>query len=899
MIQNKYLADLFKLLPTPSLLLQNNFPLFTIIEANEPFLKLLNKQADEFIGKSIFDILLENRNNIEAKNILLQSLTNVIETKQHELLISYRFDILSTDKNLSNIKYWDLKNIPLLNELQELEFIIQCFTDVTERKETEDQLKLSETTFRNLLDSITELVYIQDEQGLFLEVNEAVAKTYGYDRNYFIGKSPELLAAPGKNDLESVSNAISLAWSDIPQHLEFWGITKDGTVFPKEVNLTLGNYFNKPVLIAVARDITEKIQAQQSLLASEERFKALVEFSSTGIIVHRNSYILYANPTAFKMIGANDEQEVIGKSFIEFVQPDFQKIVKNRIQTIPEVGTIIPKIEEKYIRFDGSEIIVEIQGISILYEGELAIQSSIIDITKHKKAEIAVEASETKFKTIIETSPDGIVISTLDGSIQYVNNVILEMFGFDTKNDILNKNIFSFLHESSQEKATYLISEMLKGNFRGASEYLMLKRDGSTFHCDINGNILKDSNAVPNGFIYVIRDSTEKKKEQQHLKLLESVITNAKDAILITEAEPFDEPGPRILYVNEAFTKSTGYTAAEVIGKSPRILQGEKSDMKELKKLSESIRKWKPCEISTINYKKDGTEFWQNISVTPVADENGWFTHWVSVQRDITEQKRAEEQLLTTNLKLATILDAIPDILFEVDIEGRIYNYHTHQTELLATTPELFLGKTFAEVIVSDAAAICQMAIDEASKKGLSTGKQYALQLPQGERWFEISVSKLQMTLEKTERYIFLSRDITVRKKAEIELMKSKKTLRNVLDNAPIGIWLMGADGRMEFVNKVFCDAVGITEEQFLAVPHYSELYPDELAEACKQSDKAALAKEGVNLSYENLIFSDGKMHQLEIQKNKVYNDNNPNPSLIGLMLDITEREKNNLIVRF
>lgn len=1020
MIENKYLTDIFKLLPTPSLLLNANAPLFTIVEANDLFLKLLNKTAVELNGKSIFELLLDQRIDTDAKYILLHSLNTVIQNKIQDTLTSYRIDIHINNDNKNEISYWDIKNIPFLNKKQELKYIIQCFTDVTQRKESEDQLKLSEITFRNLLNNISELIYIHDEHGNFIEVNETVVKTFGYDRNFFIGKSPEIFAAPGRNDMAAISKAIHFAWNGIPQNFEFWAITKDGKVLPKEMNLTLGNYFNKPVIIAVARDITEKIQAQQSLLASEERFKALVEFTSVGIIVHRNSCILFANPTAFKMIGAKDEQEVVGKSFINYVHPDFRELVKERIKKIPELGTIIPKTEEKYIRFDGSEIIVEIEGVSILYEGELAIQSSIIDITQHKKieadlsksetllteaqrvtkvgswetnlqtfevtwsaetyrifetdsnvfeashtsflkfvhpddkekvddafiqsfknkdinsiehriitanqnikyveerwhiqfddnqkpltafgtcqditerklAEIAAETSETKFKTFIQTSPDGIVISDLDGNIQFVNNVILEMFGFESSEDFTNKSVYTFINSSSHEKTTRRISEMLKGIFHGASEYLMVKKDGSTFYCDVNGNILKDSNALPNGIIYVLRDSTKKKKEQHHLKLLESVITHAKDVILITEAEPVDEPGPRILYVNDAFTKTTGYTVEEAIGKNPRFLQGEKSDKKELKRLSESIRKWEPCEISTINYKKDGTEYWVNFSITPVADEKGWYTHWVSIQRDITEQKRAEEQILTSNLKLATLLDAIPDIMFEVDIEGRIYNYHTHQTELLATTPEQFLGKTFAEVIEPKAAAICEIAIKEASEKGLSTGKQYVLHLPQGERWFEISVSKLQLTIDKMERYIVLARDITIRKKAENELIRSKKILRNVLDNAPIGIWLMGVDGRMEFVNKVFCDAVGITEEQFLAVPHYSELYPGDLAEACMLSDKAAIEEEGVHFSYENLTFTDGKMHQLEIHKNKVYNDNNPNPSIIGLMLDITESEK-------
>ena len=140
----------------------------------------------------------------------------------------------------------------------------------------------------------------------------------------------------------------------------------------------------------------------------------------------------------------------------------------------------------------------------------------------------------------------------------------------------------------------------------------------------------------------VARDAKEKIEEEHRLKLLSSVITNTNDAVLITEAEPVNEPGPRIIYVNEAFTKMTGYSAEEVIGKTPRILQGPKSDKEALAKLGNALRNWQPYEITTINYKKNGEEFWINFTVTPVADENGWYTHWIAIERDVTAKKNAE-----------------------------------------------------------------------------------------------------------------------------------------------------------------------------------------------------------------------------------------------------------------
>ncbi len=136
----------------------------------------------------------------------------------------------------------------------------------------------------------------------------------------------------------------------------------------------------------------------------------------------------------------------------------------------------------------------------------------------------------------------------------------------------------------------------------------------------------------------------ERKRTEERLRLLESVAVTASDAIVITEAQPIDKPGPRIIYVNEAFTRMTGYTAKEVLRRTPRILQGPKSDRAVLDKIRAALKQWQPIVVELINYRKDGSEFWVEASIVPVANEQGEHTHWVGVQRDITERKQAEQE---------------------------------------------------------------------------------------------------------------------------------------------------------------------------------------------------------------------------------------------------------------
>ncbi|MCB0155272.1 MAG: PAS domain-containing protein [Anaerolineae bacterium] len=137
---------------------------------------------------------------------------------------------------------------------------------------------------------------------------------------------------------------------------------------------------------------------------------------------------------------------------------------------------------------------------------------------------------------------------------------------------------------------------------------------------------------------------SKKLSEKERLKLLESVIVHARDGVMITEAEPLDKPGPRIIYVNEAFCRMSGYAATEVLGLSPRLLQGEQTDRQTLDKLRQALTAREPVRVELINYRKDGTPFWVELNISPVLADDGQLTHFIAIQRDFTQLKLAETQ---------------------------------------------------------------------------------------------------------------------------------------------------------------------------------------------------------------------------------------------------------------
>ena len=161
----------------------------------------------------------------------------------------------------------------------------------------------------------------------------------------------------------------------------------------------------------------------------------------------------------------------------------------------------------------------------------------------------------------------------------------------------------------------------------------------------------------------------------------------------------------------------------------------------------------------------------------PVFDEADKPLYLIGVSIDITERKQAEGELQESRSRLQATLDAIPDLLFEVGLDGRIYNYHSPRTELLAAPPEVFLGKKFSDVLPPDVSDVCMSALLEAHEKGSSIGKQYELQLAPGKLWFELSVSRKPVNPGQEPRFIFLVRDITERKQAEHQLRELNEHL--------------------------------------------------------------------------------------------------------------------------
>ena len=293
------------------------------------------------------------------------------------------------------------------------------------------------------------------------------------------------------------------------------------------------------------------------------------------------------------------------------------------------------------------------------------------------------------------------------------NRGIQGIFGYE-RDEIgtTSKWWFDRIHPEDSIRVSVRLYSFLEEKLeKWQDEYRFACADGTYRHIYDRGFLVKDKDGRPVRMIAAMQDVTKQKQEEQRLKLLETVVTQTKDSVIITEAEKINNSVPKVVFVNPAFTQMTGFLPEDVVGKSPSIFMGRKSVAGEITKLSQALKFKKEFKFETINHKKNGEEYWVNFSMIPITNKDGEHSHWISIQRDITTEKRQEkekEQLiqeLTQNNKdlkqfsyitshnlraplsnLIGLLNLIEDIPVEHEELNEIINGFSKSTHLLNET---------------------------------------------------------------------------------------------------------------------------------------------------------------------------------------------------------------------
>jgi diguanylate cyclase (GGDEF)-like protein/PAS domain S-box-containing protein len=256
-----------------------------------------------------------------------------------------------------------------------------------------------------------------------------------------------------------------------------------------------------------------------------------------------------------------------------------------------------------------------------------------------KKTNAALAEQEQLWRTIINTSPDGIMITSLDGVIRHVSEKLLSMTGYGSADELIGRNMLDFIDPAWQDKAIERIDMLLQGTYTGAAEYLVIRKDGSQVYIEANAEILRNSDGTPREIFIVDRDITERKQVEEQLRSLSVAVEQSPVSVVITDLNGV------IQYVNPKFEQVTGYTASEAVGQNPSVLKSGKTDQSVFDGLWRTLHERKLWQGEFINRRKNGDLFYEEAYISPVSDANGVVSRYVAVKLDISERKQIEEQI--------------------------------------------------------------------------------------------------------------------------------------------------------------------------------------------------------------------------------------------------------------
>lgn len=664
-------------------------------------LKKYHNVPEEFLGRTFRELVPE-----ETYHIALPIIKEAFKGKIGHYETPYWFN-----------RYYQVSVAPLHRSDGETEEILLIAQNITDRKQAEEKAREREAQFKILFENAPEPMFIQLDSK-FAYVNQATIALYNARSAEDLIGTPLLdrihpdyknFAADRLNDLNH---------KKIPaQNVSLKHLKTDQTPIDVEVTAVPARFDNQDGALVFVKDVTERKRAEEKLKESELRFSTIFHSSPIGAsLIHLSTQvILDVNEAYLKIIGLSRDKIVNHTSqkldlYVNAGQREkiFEQLSKKGKFRNTEID----------IRKSNGEIRTILASAEVIYlSGEAYIVNMMSDITDRKNAEIALKASEEKFRSLFETIQLGITFEDKSGKILLMNKAAENILGvtIDEVNDLRTQGaVNAFKEDGTPYRFEEFPSYISFQTGIPLTNFLI-----QTFNHKTKEKIWLNNSAIPiknpqtgEQFVYnVIEDITERVKFNKESRKLRTAFAQSSSSFIITDAKGVIED------INLQTEIISGFNRDEIICKTPSIFKSGTHTIDFYKDLWHTIQSGNTWEGQICNKHKNGSLYWIHSIISPIKDKNGVITHFFATYNDITQQKKDREELNryrehlenlveertqeaeTVSSKLLNLIDSMPLGYIETDISGNITDFNDGAESILGYECLNVIGKPLLSII--------------------------------------------------------------------------------------------------------------------------------------------------------------------------------------------------------
>ncbi|VTT98221.1 hypothetical protein, partial : Multi-sensor hybrid histidine kinase OS=Chloroherpeton thalassium (strain ATCC 35110 / GB-78) GN=Ctha_0688 PE=4 SV=1: PAS_9: PAS_4: PAS_3: PAS_9: HisKA: HATPase_c: Response_reg [Gemmataceae bacterium] len=512
--------------------------------------------------------------------------------------------------------------------------------------------------YRGVVEQAVDGIITIDERGIVETVNPAVARTFGYAPDEVVGHNVSaLMPSPYREEHDGYLNRYAATGEAkvIGIGREVRGRRKDGTEFPLDLSVSEVRVASGRRFTGIVRDISDRKAAEDALRAAtgraEEalaRMRAVFSASAGGLILADGTgRILEWNPVAVRLHGYESGADLLrpvaefadaftlsepGGPPLPFDQWPLPRVLRGEQVTDHEL--CVRRTDtgaERFISYSGTQVRGPGGGVAFAV-------LTLYDVTARRRAETGVRESEERLRMALRGAGGGAWDWDLGTGAAWWSDEMYDLWGVPPGTPMGLDNSLAAVHGADLDAVRRTAEEAIAQGVPYHHEFRILHPARGERWMASHGQVVRDGGR-PARLIGISLDVTDRRAAGEAVRLRDRAIRAVTQGILITDPTRPDNP---VTFASAGFEQMTGYAAAEVTGKNCRLLQGKDTDRDTVARVRAAVAAGEPCTVELLNYKKDGTPFWNELSVSPVRDDTGTLTHFVGVQTDVTERRNLE-----------------------------------------------------------------------------------------------------------------------------------------------------------------------------------------------------------------------------------------------------------------